>query len=88
MKEVAAKKSYVSSYRDIFSECKLLSVAFTERQNSFLSVLCRVFSSTCVHEYFGLLSKSAQKVKLLGAASNVLFGQGMRLLPYSFNVAL
>lgn len=65
-----------------------MSVAFTEGQDDFLSVLRWGFLSTRVHKYFGLLRKSAQKVRLLGAVSSVLFGQRMRLLPYFLNVAI
>lgn len=72
---------------DIFSECKLLrSATFTERQNSFLGVMCWGFFSTWVHYCFGLLSKSAVKVRLLDAAGNELFGQGMRLIPYCLHI--
>lgn len=57
-----------------------------EGRIAFVGALCWGSFSICVHVCFGQHSKSAGKMRLLDAAGNVLFGQGMRLLPYCLDV--
>lgn len=56
------KQQLISPLEELKQEMLILSVAFTARQNW-------GFSSTRVHQWFGLLSKPAQTVRLWGAAS-------------------
>lgn len=57
-----------------------------EGRIAFVGALCWRSFSTCFHVCFEQLSTSAEKVRLLDTAGNVLFGQGMRLLPYCLDV--